>query len=167
MFSKINLKSVWRKNSIMFWKHWIFLKLEKLKNEKLSTLTNLKMYLHSKLQWLLHLWCFGYSIPVRNHLSFTLSRNARFTKQSIECWINKKERNVEKTGRGEPKYSIFWLWGWLLETKKIFDLIFPCYIDKEEIFPCTSGDHVLVLKASDMGRHKIFLLWLCFLLFSF
>lgn len=44
-----------------------------------------------------------------------------------------------------------------METKKIFNLVFPCYVDVDEIFLGTSGDHVLVFKASDIGRHKIFL----------
>lgn len=73
----------------------------KIKNLAPS-LYNMKKHLHLKLQWL----CYIYAVLATQSLqeiTFSLYRDACLTKQSIECWINKKERNIENRRRGKSE----------------------------------------------------------------
>lgn len=81
--------------------------------------------------------------------------------------VKKSRENIRE---GENlKYNIFRLWSWLLGTKKILNVVFLCYVDKDETFLCDPyvwSKQVLVLNVSDTERHKILLLWLFPLYFN-
>lgn len=48
--------------------------------------------------------------------------------------VKKSRENIRE---GENlKYNIFRLWSWLLGTKKILNVVFLRYVDKDETFLC-------------------------------
>lgn len=84
---------------------------------------------------ILYLCCCCYPALIRNHWSsHFMHRNACFDKAKQRT-VNKSRRNIRNRVRGNLKYNIFRLWSWLLGTKNIFNLVFLCYVDKDEIFP--------------------------------
>lgn len=70
-----------------------------------------------------------------------------------------KRKKYGEQGRG----NLGWLWG----TKKIFYVVFKCYIDGDEIFLCITEGNVPVHKARDIKRPNLFFFyygWFSFIL---
>lgn len=70
---------------------------------------------------------------------------------------NTKARNLRNKRKEKPEVQYILTVELGFEDKDDTQLS-PCYVGKDEIFLCLSGEHILVLNASDRERQDIFIM---------